>query len=211
MATSRQIAEHILDLLEDFNRGFDDKYDIRDIYFAMDLYSSELAQEGVLESIKYGQSTSVPNSFIVSLKNVPILYDSDFDLNYSVLPFAPIDLPNNAGIDFVSPMKNRNAAYLIIGRSEASLFSTHPAGNFQGRVAVWMEGGQKMFYSKKFDGSENNDVFVRLVCGSASAIDKDLDYPLSSSEQAELVRRVVQHFRQLEGGVDATKDSLDQK
>lgn len=189
--TKRQLAQSILGQYEKWAPKSDTQIDIRDIYVILDRVANKYVRKSLTENMSDGDR-QVGDSFIRAFNNVPIYYDADRDLCYSVLPSRFVDLPNGKGIDMVAPMQNIGKAFYPVSRHHLSSFRNSPLMNKW--YGFWEENDgyeQRLYYSKKFDGTGITEVLVRLVIPGMEAVSEDAAYPIDPGMESDIVDEVL--------------------
>ncbi len=208
MASKKTIAESILDFIAKYDRGMDEALDFRDIYVVLDRVTNAYAKKGLLADMKLSDDPNLPSGYVVNFDNQKIYFDPKYELCFSDLPANILNLPYEKGIDFVSSMKNRFNPYLVVSRNEWFLAGRSMAAGADGNVLVWREGA-RLYYSKRFDGSENIDVFMRLAIAGTGSISEDAEYPIDPSVEQAIVSEVIKYFVGNPMPQDPAKDSKE--
>jgi len=205
--TATEHAEIIINALGEYSVGMDFPYDTRDIFPILDSITNAYAKKSMLEGMKLGDS-NVPDQYAVEFKNLPIYFDRDYALCYINLPARPIALPFGRGVDFVSPMRNRQSQFYVINRNQMPNSFGGLGGN-EGNTYCWKEGG-RLYFTTQFDETDAPKVFLRLIISSASSIDRDAEYPIDPAVEYEVRNAVIQYFLNIDArNQDLTKDSVN--
>lgn len=90
-----------------------------------------------LEGVGY-----IDGQFISRYKNVEILFDSDVDQYYSLLPANLPALPRNSGVVSIQGMKGQCSQFIPTDANFHSMFSSLECANIPDTVYYWLESGR---------------------------------------------------------------------
>lgn len=190
--TKRQIGQYVQEYLSRWSINADQPVDIRDVYAELDRVTNKYARLGLFQNMTLGDR-NVQDNYLTTFTGVPIGFDKDQEICYSVLPAKFIALPHGRGIDAVFPEGGRDRELYPLPRHFRSSFRFSPASVLSGNNGFWCEG-EKIYYTKKYDVSGVEKMVIRLVIASAASIDEDAPYPIDPGMESTVLDEVIAHF-----------------
>lgn len=205
--TKRQIAQSIQDYLANGKSSNEIHVDIRDIYVTLDRLLNKHAKLGLFENMQLGDRNA-SDCYVATFENVPIYWDAHREKCYSMLPARYMTLPHGRGIDLVWANSNMEDALWAVPRNFLSSFGSSPAKGLGGNAGYWVEGVEKIFYTKKYDVSGVDKMDMRLVITSAASISVDAVFPIDPSMEQQIVEEAIAfHMPNENRGQDTVADN----
>jgi len=162
-ANVKSIAEQIEEILSGYQTSDDFPIDIRLIELAVLQVANEILAMEVTRDINsvFEESSS---QFLTTLKNVPVLRDTDTDQCYSDFGIDYMRLNGGMGIWQVSTMKDQVNAFIHCQNGFLATFSSLPAFRLEGKIGYYPEGTSKIYYTTDILKEYNIDkVLVKLI------------------------------------------------
>ena len=189
--TKRQIAQSIQAYLSNWDIQADQQVDIRDVYVELDRVTNKYARLGLFQNMQLGDK-NVGASYMTTF-TVKMILDASEQLCYSKLPSRYINLPHDKGIDAVWPKLDRSKTLKRVPRGFLSSFRNSPTAQLQGKAGYWVEG-DRLYYTRRYDGTAEIEMCIRLVIADASAIDEDAIYPIDPGMEKTIIDEVIAYF-----------------
>lgn len=171
MTSLRQISEQIIRILSGGDRNLDDsKWDIREIELFVTQAINYFIKQNLFQNISQGQN-GIDGQYVITFKNIDVLYDEDLALAYAVLPATYISLPYDRGIVQVSLMKDQFNVFIPIRNGAVAVFKNSPAGRLESRIGFYPE--QQNIYFTKDISKDTDKILVKLIIADAQAVNNN--------------------------------------
>ena len=115
--------------------------------------------------------TSVYDAYTKTFKNIEVLFDSDRNEKYSVLPCSIIVLPENRGVRMISPMHDQKTNFVYRANNSVSIYGHLDVNFVSDRTRFYVEGST-VFYDEHLS-DDINKVLMKLIPEFDSLDDDD--------------------------------------
>lgn len=207
-------SELVLRELNSQFRNRDEKIDQREVIIRIDQIVNQGAKLGIFESWNMGER-GIDDQYTTTWDGrlnswLPITDVSNTGESYFSLPSNYVVLPRNGGIVRVYLEKNYFDPVAILTPSEAVTIRNTMAGNLEGRLGVYLQGGRFFFKGRQDIKAKYGDAGLQLVIRDASAIADDAPYPIDGAMEDYVIRETVKWFRERKNqGADVVRESVD--
>lgn len=199
MTNVPQIAEQILQAVNGANRSIGQKIVGAEVQLWIFQKWAELARQNYVENEKLDYVSYLDGQFISDWKYQPVLYDSDLDKYYSVLPDTPISLPRTSGVLQITGMQGQKNPFLPMDATSQGMFSCLEAFKLKNETYYDVQGST-VFYENIKDVS-----FIYMKLASVSG-----DAQLPKNYENQIINEGVQYYlREKMIPQDKTNDGND--
>lgn len=155
-------------------------------------------------NVRSNEPSVVPEEFVATYENQPVLFNSARNLKYVLFPAKVVPLPANSSVQTISDMFGETKFYRMPNQFSSDGYEK----NLSGTVMYWVERGRAYF--KNLPDSVKK-VLLQLV-GSINEFDDDEDLPIPAGHEIKVIKVICDHFTgQREIPEDTKNDSSDQK
>lgn len=135
-----------------------------------------LALNYLIQDIVYKEAERKNNfgyldSYTKAFKNVEVLYDSDRDEKYSILPKTIVPLPKNRGLRMISAMKEQRYSFLYRDNNTVNIYGDLDVDSICSIPRFYVES-DKVFYSEHLS-DDIDKVLMKLVVDFSAYEDED--------------------------------------
>jgi hypothetical protein len=165
-ANVRSIAEQIQEIISGYQTVDGYAVDLRIIELTVLQVASEILAMECTRDINsiYDEGTS---QFLTTLKNVPVLFDSDVDMCYSDFGIDYMKLNEGLGIWQVSTMKDQVNPFIHVPNGFLGTFSHLPAFRLEGKIGYFAEDSSRIYYTTNILKKYNIEkVLVKLIANT---------------------------------------------
>lgn len=181
--TKRQISDLVADLEAGGDPTVDSKFHRDNIQALTEVVRNTLIELDYNQRRNEGQF-DINGDFIKPFPNQEVLFDSDRDEYYTVMPSKYASLPNNRGIRMVSQMKNQKNEFIKLNAGSQFVFCELEAGSLNGRTGYYPEG--ERIYYQNIDGVHVKKVLIKLV-PALDSLDEDEVIPIPAGLEKNLI------------------------
>lgn len=155
------------------------------------------------------QDFSVLDSYLQSFKNVAVLYDSDRDEYYSVLP-APIgNIPLSRSVRLISPMKNQSYAFIYRANNSKTIYDELEVSAVETRPRFYIENDN--VYYDNIQYPYISKVLVKMVA-TLSSLEDDEEVQMPLGTEYRIFDYVMQYLsKKLATPEDVNNDNSTKK
>lgn len=183
--------------------GERNRFDVRYIMSFIEPALNYLIQKYFFTS-RNEDSYQIPDEFITSFYEVPILLDNSRKLYYSDLPGSIISLPDDRGLRHVSPMEDETDQFIRMPAGATGAWSKLEACDLEGEKGYWLEGRKIYYHNLPYQFKTDGVLLIKMI-QSVNDLEEDEDIPMPGSMELELietVRRLLMEKNQPEGVVN---------
>lgn len=200
MIKSKQYyADRVRKDLQDGFSNIDFKIGDREIFLKLDDVVNAMARQNYFDNWKlYGAGND--EHFITewSGDSAIAVVDPDGGENPSYIEFPAeyAALPRHAGIVEIWPENYEYGAVRIMDHGDVRRTRKLMSGNLQGELGGFPSGNRFVFNQPEVKRNFADTFGVRLVVKDSTALAVTAQYPIPSDLQEEVIKRVVDHFRE---------------
>ena len=198
MATTKYaLAEQVRNRLNAGTTGPNGKFTMQEVILAVHQAFGSAVKSSYFMNKNDGV-TEMSGTFVYSFKNQPVLFDNDLQLYYSVLPSSYIDLPNEAGITYVSSMQTGNVnssqtePMIRVFNNFPSLSRGLAVAGLQTRRGFYTEG-VNIYYIGMTESQAELNVLMKLAV-SLEGIGEDTPINIPPEMQETIINDVFMKF-----------------
>jgi len=171
-------------------RDADADIDKRELELNVRQTMSYIVRMRVFES-KNMDFIEIPESLIVSFKNIEINLDKDINQYYSVLPSRVIDLPYGMGIKLVAPPKGHKCGFYRMPNGFDTMSCDLDSNCIPGKVWYYQDN-DRLYFPNLGEEDKPKSLFVRLVAPAESIEGEDLEIP--ADMELEILTKVLEIY-----------------
>lgn len=189
MASSvKKIAEQVRRILG--RRTADSDIDDREIELNVRQTVSYVVRARVFES-KNLDFLEIPDSLIMSFRNIEIEKDGDINQFFATMPVVPMELPYGLGIKAVSPQKDLSCSFYRMPNGYDSIACGLESACIPGKVYYYQEG-KKLYFPNMSQEDKPDKLLVRLVAPAEDVPGNDLEVP--GDMELEVLSKVLEIY-----------------
>ena len=213
--TKKMLAEQALRIIQGGSIRDDSQIDIREIMMNIEQERDKLIKQDLFQSMQMGEYNI--NGTFISTYVVPILTDTQKDMNYSDVPVAPISLPNDMGMFQVSFVQDQFNVFVRMSNGALGLYNGLPSNKLLGRVGYFIESslnydcetasGTRIYYNNNMDCAK--EVLLKVVATSED-IGENEPFPIAPEMESLIIRSVVELYAIMRNAVsDEQNDNIE--
>ncbi len=193
-----QLTEMIVDYLA----GGDAPSDVRGRYHGamidqyVNIAYNDLIYNVYVEGQEIGDYSQL-DSFARAFRAITVSDDGDRDLKYAILPFPPVQLPDNMGIRLICPNDDPTTAFAYLDNNSVAVFSALEVSSVDDLPGFWIEKMDDNEYRVYFDnpGDVLASIMAKLILPLGQYDDFD-EVPMPAGKDMHICDLIVKRLRE---------------
>lgn len=205
MDTYRKFAQEIREAFYGGTPNDDASFSVS--YFAQLIAAevAEYARQNAFENSNAGELTYANDSFIITYKNLPVVFDSDLKYYYTVMPDIPPALPKNQEIARVWPVGATKREIMPMSQKDKGIQDLLPG--IPNVMLYYTEGANMIFDNITFAVPEFVNMRLVGTVPTGNLLDGVLNLP--KNYKFVIMTKILQTLDPMRFRKDIINDSVD--